>query len=177
MSMSGTASNVLTWWNIVQFIYERALTEGCYQIAGRAVWLFYKDMKEATRIKQNVYFLDFVVLELTYFGWCFKVVPFLTDYDHQGPLPGVDRFLYNAGNLENQIPWIFLYLAGSMTPMFGWNRQETLLRPSLECDLDLTEAKLTYCSLTIRPRVSIECTTQVQSKTHSRPIWGKCKEG
>ena len=40
--------------------------------------------------------------------------PFLTDYDHQGPLPGVDRFLYDAGNLENRIPWISLYLAGNV---------------------------------------------------------------
>ena len=44
---------------------------------------------------------------------------FLTDYDHQGPLPGVDWFLYDAGKLENRIPWISLYLAGLMTPNFG----------------------------------------------------------
>ena len=45
--------------------------------------------------------------------------PFLTDYDHQGPLPGVDRFLHDAGNLENWIPWISLYLAGLMTLNYG----------------------------------------------------------
>ena len=33
-------------------------------------------LKEATRIKSNVYFLDLVDLGLTYFGWCFKGVPF-----------------------------------------------------------------------------------------------------
>ncbi len=47
---------------------------------------------------------------------------FLTDYDHHGPLPGVDRFLYDARILENWIPWISLI-------------------PSLECDLDFTESK------------------------------------
>ncbi len=35
--------------------------------------------KEAKRIKWNIYFLDLVDLELTYFWWCFKVVPFLTN--------------------------------------------------------------------------------------------------
>ncbi len=29
-------------------------------------------------------FFDLVDLDLTYFGWCFKIVPFLTGYDHQG---------------------------------------------------------------------------------------------
>ncbi len=43
-------------------------------------------IKEATRIKRNVYFLDLVDLDLTYLGWYFKVIPFLTDYDHQGAL-------------------------------------------------------------------------------------------
>ncbi len=29
-------------------------------------------------------FLHLVDLDLTYFGWCLKVIPFSTDYDHQG---------------------------------------------------------------------------------------------
>ena len=41
-------------------------------------------MKEATRIKRNVYFLDLVDLALTYLGWCFKVIPFLTDLTLEG---------------------------------------------------------------------------------------------
>ena len=61
--------------------------------AGQEIAIFYRRYyktvysvsdEEATRIEENVYFLDMVDLEPTYFGWCFKVVPFLTDYDHQG---------------------------------------------------------------------------------------------
>ncbi len=59
-------------------------------------------IKEATIIKRN--FLDLVDLELTYVGWCFKVIPFLTDYDrltdHQEAYPCADRF---SGH--NQAPW------------------------------------------------------------------------
>ncbi len=55
----------------------------------------------------------------THLGWSRMLKPILTDYDHQGPLSGVDRFLYDAGNLENWIPWISLYLAGLMTLNFG----------------------------------------------------------
>ena len=39
-------------------------------------------------------------------GWYSMLKPFLTDYDRQGPLPGVDSFLDDVGNLENRIPWI-----------------------------------------------------------------------
>ncbi len=61
--------------------------------------------------------------------------PFLTDYDHQGPLPGVDRFFYDVGNIENWIPWISLYLAGSMTLTGGFALELKGLISSLQCSL------------------------------------------
>ncbi len=64
------------------------------------------------------YFLSGVA-HFTHLGWLRMLKPFLTDYDHQGPLLGVDRFLYDVGNPENWIPWISLYLAGLMTLNFG----------------------------------------------------------
>ncbi len=39
-----------------------------------------------------------------------------------------DRFLFDVGYLDNRIPYISLYLAGSMLLLFGWNRQETQLK-------------------------------------------------
>ncbi len=88
----------------------------------------------------------------THLGWSRMLKPFWTDYDHQGPLPGVDRILCGAGNLENWIPWISLYLAGSMTLTDGCNGQETPLRNSLAWDLDFTDPTLTFYSFTIRSR-------------------------
>ncbi len=64
--------------------------------------------EEATRLKQNVYFLDLVDLELTYFGWCFKVIPFLTDYDHyETRVSSLQCSLPHNKNLSqhNQAPW------------------------------------------------------------------------
>ncbi len=38
------------------------------------------------------------------------------------------QVLYNVGNLEKWIPWISLYLTGSMTLTDGFNGQETPLQ-------------------------------------------------
>ncbi len=44
-------------------------------------------VKKMPKDKNEIFiFLDLVDLELTSFGWCFKVVPFLTYYDHFGAL-------------------------------------------------------------------------------------------
>ncbi len=59
----------------------------------------------------------------------------------------MDRFLYDAGNLENRIPWISPYLAGSMTLTDGFSGQETPLSHSLAWDLDFTKPKLTHLQL------------------------------
>ncbi len=71
------------------------------------------------------YFWDLVDLDLTYLGWCFKVISFLTDYEHQSLVLSTSQKKFDLG-MSPKIGQMRVipnsrkkYLKNKLGPLFG----------------------------------------------------------